>query len=84
MTSEGAQRNPQSVAVTNSGMRLVYSRDWPVDRRRLALVQHVIQPSRVKQARQMHLVETRNLAAAALAAPLVWACHALLQFLHIL
>jgi len=78
MTSESAQRNPQS------GLRLVYSRDWPQDRRRIALVQHIIQPSRAQQARQIRLNDTRYLAAAALVAPFVWACHALLQFLHVL
>ena len=84
MTSENAQRNPRSAASIQSGLHLVHSRNWSNDQRRIALVQHVIQPSRAQQAHQIRLNDTRYLAAAALVAPFVWATHALLQLLHIL
>ena len=86
MTHENAQRR-QSARAIHSGLHLVYSRDWSKDRRMRAIAQHSIQPiapRRAPQSRAKHLADTGTLAAAALVAPFIWACHALLQHVHIL
>ena len=85
MTHNNTQRNPQSPAAIHSGPYLVYSRDWPKQRRMEAIAQHAIhpiQPRRAMSGRPKAASNTLQLTAAALVAPFAWAGHALLRALH--
>lgn len=89
MTYENAERSPQSAAAIHSGLRLVYSRDWPKERRMRTVAQHTLQPVQRQPApapakRATVLSDTLYLGAAALAAPILWAVHAVLRHMHVL
>jgi hypothetical protein len=87
MTYQNVQRDPQSAAAIQSGLRLVYSRDWPRERRMRAIAQQTLDPNQRRKSsvsRVDHIADTIILAAAALVAPFAWAAHALLKLLRIL
>ena len=75
MTHETAQRTPQSAAATRSGLRLVYSRDWPQERRMRAIAKHSVQPIQPRRARKKQ--------PSAVAAPFVWAGEKMLKLMHL-
>ena len=86
MTYENALRDLQSAPAIHSGLHLIYSRDWPQDRRMQALAlqsMEPIQPRKAPQSRKKSLPDTMYFAASALIAPFVWAGHALLKVLHV-
>jgi hypothetical protein len=86
MTYENALRNFQSAPAINSGLHLVYSRDWPQDRRMRALAlqsRQPIQPQKTPQSRINSLHDNLYFAAEAFIAPFARAGHALLKVLHV-
>ena len=74
MTHETAQRDPRGdAAIHSSGLRLVYSRDWPKERRMRAIARQSVQPIQPRRAIKKQ--------PSAVAAPLLWAGEKMLKLM---
>jgi len=84
MTHDSAALRPRSTEPARRGIHLAYSRSWRMERRRRKTIMPRNQTQQVRPIRESHTVATLSLGIAALAAPAIWICHAILHWMHVL